>query len=281
VNCATTNTGIGDNEMDYTMIDDMKVHNELIKFRDFLAQKHMNLLFKPQQTDRARNNEKVSYFEVYYDYEPEFRVGSIGFDSQNKKWWIGGVYPKINMNWNYESPDNVRSSVHMKNLNKFVKDIFVFPDIKMYARCNTIYAMNNHINSYRNNNDWSFHQETHGLPDETFDDFKRLHEMGFEPVSDEFKRIIKAVVEQGAEILERKKYNPEYYHVWVRKSGITYMKLDNNDFIIPEEKVVKTRAELPMLIQEKMAILDLLEISHELHEDIGAKEQPDFYTVFA
>lgn len=266
--------------MDFITIDDIKIHKKLIEFRDLILQKHPHYVFKPTESEKTHNG-IVGYFSVYADHEPEFRIGSIGYDVQNKQWWIGGIYDDMSGKWHWISPDYVRTSIDMKRLCRFVKDMLVFPTMKKYSQSIHAQAMHNHVHKVRSEDSWNFEQETHDLPEETYQDFFKLAEMNYQPISKEFKNIMKTIVRESKAIVEKRKYNPSYCHVWVRKSSITYVLLDYNDTIPVDEKTVASRKDLPMPIQEKMAILDLMEISGGVHDDIGAKERPDFYTVFA
>jgi len=82
--------------------------------------------------------------------------------------------------------------------------------------------MHRYIHSYRNDGNWEFDRQTHGLPENAFADIYKLNDMGYKPVSSEFATLMMVIVENYEKMKQKRQYNPLYHKVWVRETGITY-----------------------------------------------------------
>lgn len=260
------------------MTTNITILNELVALRDELFKRNPNYLFVEKERDYY-NNQNHNYYEVYFVNEPDIRVGAIGYFSSEKKWWVSSCY-KGGGRWICTAPECGKTSIHMKSIVKQAPDMLCFPTMKEFMQSNYLWSMEQHIKQKQNELNWEMSNNTHGLPEAMFVDFIKLADMGYKPISLEVKEVMDYLKSNFDKYLETKAYNPEYYHVWIKRSDITYQKFQD-DQQIDEPKIVATKADLPQTIVEKLAILDLLEAGSEVHDDLGVKGKPNFYSVFA
>lgn len=250
---------------------------ELIALRDEVFKQDNQFIFKPiNNTDYGRQR---MWYEVCFANEPNIELGKIGYIINTKTWWISSQY-RASGRWIGEVGENGNTSIHMKNIVKKAKDLLVMPSFEEYTKHNYINAMVSHIRSIRNTHQWEIRQFTHDMPEEIFADLFKLHDMGYKPISAELKQAIDYMVQNQEAHEKTRNYNPEYCHVWLKSSEICYQKFKDGEPIEPT-KFVKNKMELPQHILEKVVILDLLEVGNEIHDDVGCKEKPNFYSVFA
>lgn len=256
---------------------DTSFATELITLRDEVFKQNDQYIFKPiDRTDYGRHRQ---WYEVYFANEPNIELGKIGYLTQSKTWWISSEY-RATGRWIGEVGENGNISIHMKNIVKKAKDLFVMPSFEEYTKHNYIHAMANHIQATQNKHHWDIRSNTFDMPDSIFADLFKLHDMGYKPISPELKQAIDYMVQNQEAHEKAKTYNPEYYYVWIKTSEICYQKFQDGESVEPA-KFVKTKNELPESIYNKVVILDLMEVSDDIHDDIGCKEKPNFYSVFA
>lgn len=256
---------------------DTSFPTELIALRDEVFKQNDQYTFKPiDRTDYGRNRQ---WYEVYFANEPNIELGKIGYLPQNKTWWISSEYRAVGR-WIGEVGEHGNTSIHIKNIVKKAKDLLVMPSFEEYTKHNYINAMANHVQTTQNTHHWDIRQNTFDMPDSIFADLFKLHDMGYKPISAELKQAIDYMVQNQEAHEKAKTYNPEYYYVWLKSSEICYQKFKDGEPIEPT-KFVKNKTDLPESIYSKVVILDLMEVGNDIHEDLGCKEKPNFYSVFA
>lgn len=259
------------------MTTNILIHNELVALRDELFKRNPNYLFVPKESAYQGGNDR-NYYEVYFVNEPDIRVGAIGYFLSDKKWWVSSCF-KSGGRWIGTAPENGKTSIHMKMIVKHAPSMLCFPTMQDFMRSNYLWSMEQHIRQKQQTMNWEMSNNTHGLPEAMFADFIKLADMGYKPISLETKEVMDYLKLNYDKYLETQKYNPVYYHVWFKRSDITYQKYQGDQHI-DEPKTVATKADLPQTIIEKLAILDLLEVGADVHDDLGVKGKPNFYSVF-
>ena len=255
---------------------DTSFSTELIALRDEVFKQNNEFYFKP--IDKTDYGQHRMWYEVYFANEPNIELGKIGYLTQSKTWWISSQY-RATGRWIGAVGEHGNTSVHMKNIVKKAKDLLVMPNFEEYIKHNYMNAMHRHIRHIQNKHNWEINSNTYNIPEAMFADLFKLHDMGYKPISLELKEAIDYIVQNQAEHEKSRNYNPEYYNVWIKSSEICYQKFKDGEPIEPT-KFVKNKNELPESIHDKVVILDLLEVSDDIHEDIGCKEKPNFYSVF-
>ena len=255
---------------------DTSFATELITLRDEVFKQNDQYIFNPiDRTDYGRHRQ---WYEVYFANEPNIELGKIGYLAQSKTWWISSQY-RATGRWIGEVGEHGNTSIHMKNIVKKAKDLFVMPSFEEYTKHNYINAMQRHINHIQSKYNWEINSNTCSIPDSMFADLFKLHDMGYKPISPELKQAIDYMVLNQEKHEQARNYNPFYYQVWLKSSEICYQKFQDGESVEPA-KFVKTKNELPESIYNKVVILDLMEVSDDIHDDIGCKEKPNFYSVF-
>jgi len=259
------------------MTTNIDIPEELVALRDELFKRNPNYLFAPMEREYHGGGNR-NYYEVYYSNEPDIRVGAIGYLSSEKKWWVSSCF-KQGGRWISTAPDNGKTSIHMKSIVKSAPEMLSFPTLKEFMQTNYLWTMDQHIRQKRQELNWEMSNNTHGLPEAMYADFIKLADMGYKPISIEAKEVMDYLKLNYEKYKETQKYNPVYYHVWFKRSDITYQKCQGDDKS-DEPKTVVSKADLPQTIVEKMAILDLLEVGDQVHDDLGVKGKSNFYSVF-
>jgi len=264
-----------------TIIDNVELNDEVIVLRDELIKQNDNYLFKPKENEWNRKETcDYNYLEIYFKHEPDLRVGAIGYYKDNKAWWVSSAFYSQGR-YMSGSPENANSSIYMKNIIKIAKEVLKIPTMSDYKDRLYIRQMSSHIYGKQNTDTWELDNGTNHIPHSLHADMLKLHETGYKPISKEFQEAIEFLVAYKEKESKTSVYNPQYYNVWVRNSQVVY-RLFEKDSPIADEIVVKFKQDLPQDILEKLVILDLMDIKNiEVHEGLGVKEKPDFYSVFA
>jgi hypothetical protein len=258
------------------MTTNIKILDEVVALRDELFTRNPNYSFIPKALN-WHGDDNRNYFEVYMANEPDIRIGSIGYLSNEKKWYVGSCFKSGR--WVGSAPDSAKTSIHMKSIVKQAPQMLCFPTMQEFMQSNHLWAMGQHIRQKQHEMNWEMSHHTHGVPESMYADFLKLKDMGYKPQSLELKEAIDYVELNHEKYQQAKNYNPTYYHIWFKRSDITYQKYQDDE-VLDEPKTVATRAELPQTMIEKLAILDLLEVNNEVHDDLGVRGKPNFYSVF-
>ena len=260
------------------MTTNIKMLDELVALRDVLFKRNPNFSFVPKEREGYGDDKNRNYFEVYMANEPDIRIGAIGYISNEKKWWVSSSF-KQGGRWISSAPESGKTSIHMKSIVKHAPEMLCFPTMQEFMQSNYLWAMGQHIRQKQQQMNWDMSHNTHSIPEGMYADFLKLKDMGYKPLSLEVKEVMDYLELNYEKYQQAKDYNPTYYHVWFKRSDITYQKYQGDE-VLDEPKTVATRAELPQTIIEKLAILDLLEVNNEVHDDLGVRGKPNFYSVF-
>jgi hypothetical protein len=260
------------------MTTNIKMLNELVALRDELFKRNPHYSFVPKEREGYGDDKNRNYFEVYMTNEPDIRIGAIGYISNEKKWWVSSCF-KQGGRWINSAPESGKTSIHMKSIVKQAPQMLCFPTMQEFMQSNYLWAMGQHIRQKQQQLNWDMSHNTHSIPEGMYADFLKLKDMGYKPLSLEVKEVMDYLELNYEKYQQAKDYNPTYYHVWFKRSDITYQKYQGDE-VLDESKTVATRAELPQTIIEKLAILDLLEVNNEVHDDLGVRGKPNFYSVF-
>lgn len=253
------------------------IADEVNALRDEILKSNPNLMFTPH--DRVSwGNQENNHYKVFYQDEPEIEVGSIGYCKSEKRWWVASQYNPTGR-WVSSAGQTANASINMRNIVKIAKTALIFPTLGQYSANNYINGMERHINNVKHQHFYDIHNNTFGMPEEVHADLFKLHEMGYKALSPHLRQAIKYMVENKEEHQRTQKYEPIYYHVWIKNSSVSYQKYQQYKEV-DVVKQVKTKAELPQHILDKIVILDLMEIDNEVHDGIGCKEKHNFYSVF-
>jgi len=258
------------------MTTNIKILDEVVALRDELFKRNPNYSFIPKQLN-WHGDDNRNYFEVYMANEPDIRIGAIGYLSNEKKWYVSSCFKSGR--WVVSAPDSAKTSIHMKSIVKQAPQMLCFPTMGEFMQSNHLWAMGQHIRQKQHQMNYEVSSNTHGVPESMYADFLKLKDMGYKPQSLELKEAMDYLELNHEKYIQQKNYDPVFYHVWFKRSDITYQKYQG-DSHLDEPKTVATRAELPQTILDKLVILDLLDVGSEVHDDLGVKGKPNFYSVF-
>ena len=256
------------------------ITSETIKLMNEIKKKQPLLQFVPSKTNRSKiyvhdttpATMAYTHLDVFYNSEPNTRVGVIGWDSQS---YIVSSRLIENGRYSHWSGNEHRSkkSKHMKNI---VREAIKF---LLPIRFDEVWQESNQ----------KFHQELHNKPQHIrqsvgnkmridpnaiFKEFLHMHAQGYAPITQEFKEVLAFTLAKQADIEKYVNYKPTTYMVWVKGNSIVYGAKED------EPVTIDSIDKLPEDIRGKMFVLDVSEVNNFI-EDVGMKTQEKQYWVIA
>ena len=256
------------------------IASETVKLMNEIKKKQPLLQFAPSKTNRSKiyvHNEDpaisvYTHLDVFYNSEPNNRVGVIGWDSQS---YIVSSRLIENGRYSHWSGNEHRSkkSKHMRNIvREAVKFLLPIGFDEVWQESNDKFHRELH-NKPQHIRD-SVSNKMRIAPNAIFKEFLHMYAQGYAPITQEFKEVLAFTLEKQADIEKYVSYKPTTYMVWVKSNGIQYGA--KQDEAITVDSVDK----LPEDIRGKMFVLDVSEVNNFI-EDVGMKTQEKQYWVIA
>lgn len=210
--------------------------------------------------------------DIFFDDEPNNRIGVIGFDKRNDKFWITNRNIEDGRDQYGRGEGQTKQSKHHKNIvnvaKKTLKPLTIKQVMETVKR-----EFEQNINHLRNEWSWSINRHTDDAFKVAYEDMIHLKTIGYVPRTQKFAKAMDYLYDNRANIDKYSKYDPNYNFVWVKPNSVEYIAKGST-----ESQRVESLNDLPEDIRGKMMVLDISD-EKQFIEDIGRKENKTAYWV--
>lgn len=214
----------------------------------------------------------VQSLDIYFDDDPNNRVGVIGVERYNDIYWITNRNITDGRNSWSRGEGATKQSKHAKNIltiaKKTLKPLSIFQVMESIKR-----DFESNINGLRSTWSWNVNRATDNAFSLAYEDMVHLKSIGYQPRTQKFQKAMDYLYENRANIDKYSNYDPHYHFVWVKPNSVEYVPKDSKEPIR-----VASLNDLPEDIRGKMFVLDISD-EKQFIEDVGRKENKTAYWV--
>jgi len=214
----------------------------------------------------------VNSLDIYFDDDPNNRIGVVGLDKWNDKYWITNRNIEDGRNQYGRGEGATKQSKHAKNIlniaKKTLKPLSIFQVMESIKR-----DFEASIQSLRNIWSWNVNRATDNAFNLAYEDMVHLKSIGYTPRTQKFANAMEYLYTNRANIDKYSNYDPHYHFVWIKPNSVEYLSKGSK-----EPQRVASLNDLPEDIRGKMFVLDISD-EKQFIEDVGRKENKTAYWV--
>jgi len=222
--------------------------------------------------DECKPNGVTQSLDIFFDDEPNNRIGVIGFDKWNNKLWITNRNIPDGRDQYGRGEGQTKQSKHLKNVVNVAKKTLKPLTIKQVME-SVKRDFEANINHLRNEWSWNVNRATDDAFKVAYEDMIHLKSIGYVPRTQKFAKAMDYLYDNRANIDKYSRYDPDFYFVWVKPNTVEYIARGS-----AESKQVASLNDLPEDIKGKIFVLDISD-EKQFIEDVGRKENKTAYWV--
>lgn len=213
-------------------------------------------------------------FDIFEQGDLKKPIGRIGSALGCEEYFMTSPNQNIGR-WSYDAQGYVRTSKHMKNILKFVKQS-VKPLTMEQAMTEQLKVFKSELRQFTYKAKASVDGVGNHLLEPFLVEIKNMQARGYIAQTQEFAQFANRLLAEEERIFKYGNYDPQFWCVWVRTDGVLY-----RDWYEPDENIMRlnNRTELPEDIQGRMALLDVIDSDGNFQEDIGMKSDNSIYWI--